>query len=57
MLNCNADDFLFDTFSLSDILFRHVKNEVSVHPFDMFIRQVGNSGVKFLHGKFPEYSS
>ena len=37
-----------DPFCPGNILFRHAKNKVSVNPFGLFVRQAGNSSVKFL---------
>ena len=51
-LNGDPHDFLMDAFCPGNILFGHAENEMGVNTFRLFIRQPGNSGMKFLHSHF-----
>ena len=51
-LNGDPHDFLMDAFCPGNILFGHAENEMGVNTFRLFIRQPGNSGMKFLYSHF-----
>ena len=42
-----------DALCPGNVLFGHAENEMSINPFCLFVRQIGNRCVKFLHGHFP----